>query len=99
MGRGNKRKPYTPFGKHLRFLMWQRDIRSWTELERVIERNTGSFHSHQSMSKYAVGKVAIPVEFVQDFAEALGLNAKERTDIAELLTYHSRPPQDHSNSA
>lgn len=89
-GRGE----YTGFGKKLRTLMVDRGIPSWMALSRRIEEKTGEGYSHQRISNYAYGKgdVQIPTEFVRDVAEALELSDKERTDLAEQYTFHSRPP-------
>ncbi len=99
MGGNRQRKPYTGFGKALRRLMWERDIRSWTQLEEMIARKTDDAYSHQSMSKYASGASAIPPEFVQAFSKTLDLSQAERSELAEQFTYHSLPPESARNSA
>lgn len=97
---GNRqRKPYTGFGKALRRLMWERDIRSWTQLEEMIARKTNEGYSHQSMSKYASGASAIPPEFVRDFSVTLDLTQSERSELAEQYAYHSLPPESEQNTA
>lgn len=99
MGENRQRKPYTGFGKTLRRQMWERDVRSWTQLEEMIHRRTGQRYSHQSMSKYAAGASAIPPEFVQAFSTTLELPKSERTELAEQYAYHSLPPEPEQNSA
>ncbi len=101
MDRSRPRKSYTGFGKALRSLMWGRDVRSWTQLEGMIQRATGEKHSHQSMSKYASGASQTPPEFVQAFAATLKLTEAERAGLAEQFTYHSLPEEygDNRNSA
>lgn len=99
MASPESKKPYTGFGKMLRQLMLDRDIRSWMQLSRMIEAQTGERYPHQSMSKYATGDSAIPVKFVGAFAETLALTSEERTDLAEQLAYHSRPPEEEEESA
>ncbi len=94
-----QRRPYTGFGKMLRRLMWERDIRSWLQLEEMIVRKTGERFSHQSMSRYAAGASAIPSEFVKAFCETLNLSDSERADLADQYTYHSRPSEDQEHSA
>lgn len=75
--------------------MTDRNIHSWTELEQVIEQETGRNYAHQSMSKYAAGTVnTIPTSFVVDFTKALKLDEEERSHLAELYTYHSAPEDD-----
>lgn len=93
------RRPYTGFGKMLRGLMSEQDIRSWTQLSKMIYEKTGEHYPHQSMSKYASGASGVPVAFVQDFADTLELSKKKRTDLAEQLAYHSLPPEDDQRSA
>lgn len=93
-----KQRSYTGFGKELRRLMNDRDIHSWTELEGVILEETGKEYAHQSMSKYAAGKVnTIPNDFVVAFTAALKLDGKERGDLAEKYTYESRPEDSNDN--
>lgn len=100
MGQSRPRKPYTGFGKALKSLMWDRDVRSWTQLEGMIQRTTGEKYSHQSMSKYASGATPPPPEFVQAFTRTLKLTAVERANLAEQFTYHSLPEEnEHRNSA
>lgn len=99
MSENRQRKAYTGFGKTLRRLMWDRDIRSWTQLEEMITRKTGEKYSHQSMSKYASGASAIPPEFVQAFRKTLDLSDEERGDLAEQYAYHSRHPEQEENTA
>ena len=88
---GRQRKPYTGFGKAMQKLMADRNIRSWVQLAAQIHETTGRSYSHQSMSKYASGTTQTPSEFVESFAEALGLSRAERRDLAEQYAYHSRP--------
>jgi hypothetical protein len=90
-GTRRQRKKYTGFGKALQRLMVDRDIRSWTHLEAVLEEKTGRSYSHQSMTKYAFGDNVTPPEFVMAFADALELTREERRDLAEQYAYHSRP--------
>lgn len=99
MSDSRQRRPYTGFGKALRQLMWDRDIRSWTQLEEIIFRKTGVRYSHQSMSKYAAGTSAIPPEFVKAFSSTLDLSEDEKSDLAEQYTYHSQPDEDQEHSA
>lgn len=99
MSENRQRKPYTGFGKMLRRLMWERDIRSWTQLGEEIFEATGERHSHQSMSRYASGQTVIPPEFVWDVTETLGLSKTERLDLAEQYAYHSRPDCPKQNTA
>lgn len=99
MGASRQRKPYTGFGKTLRMLMLDRNIRSWTQLEEEIDRATGERYSHQSMSKYAAGTSTIPPEFVQAFANTLELTSSERSELAEQFTYYSRPADEEQESA
>ena len=86
-----RRKRYTGFGKTLRKLVEDRDIRSWTLQEERVHETIGRSYSHQSMSKYAAGTVEIPSEVVMSFAETLSHSRTERRDLAEQHTYHSRP--------
>ncbi len=86
---GRSRQPYTGFGRYVRRLMSDRDIRSWSELERLIQSKTGNRHLHQSMSKYAAGKVQVPNAFTRDFAATLELDPDERTELAVKYAYHS----------
>lgn len=88
---GKGRKAYTGFGKALRRMMSDRDIRSWPYLEELIYQSTGRSYSHQSMSKYAAGTSQAPREFVQDFADVLELNQEERMDLARQYTFYSFP--------
>lgn len=80
---------YTGFGKTLRKYMVDRDVRSWTQLSRRIERRTSVVYSHQVISKYAYGKAQVPTAFVQACADALELPREERRDLAEQYAYHS----------
>jgi hypothetical protein len=99
MGGGRQRKPYTGFGKALKRLMVERDIRSWTQLEERIHTATGERYSHQSMSKYAAGSSAIPPEFVVAVSHTLGLEGDERSNLAEQYAFHSLPEEEARNSA
>jgi hypothetical protein len=86
-----EKRPLTGFGKALRQFMVREDIDSWSQLSDEIQRTTNRKYAHQSISKYAVGANSVPVEFVQDFADALDLSKQERVDLAVQLTFHSRP--------
>lgn len=96
---GRQRKPYTGFGRTLRRLMTERDIRSWTQMEEKIKEATGRSYSHQSMSKYASGISTVPPEFVRDVCATLDLGAEERTELAERYAYESLPPDAEAESA
>ncbi len=94
-----QRKPYTGFGKMLRRLMWERDVRSWLQLEEMIMRKEGERYSHQSMSRYAAGASAIPPEFVRAFSKTLNLSEAERAELSDRYTYHSLPDENQEHSA
>jgi hypothetical protein len=93
-GRKRRRKPYTGFGKAVRTIMIGRDVPSWTVLEELIVGVTGRRYSHQSMSKYAIGKVVVPPGFVQDFAATLDLSEAERWELAYQYAYHCAMDED-----
>jgi hypothetical protein len=89
-GMGRERKPYTEFGRTLRRLMWDRDVRSWSSLGEMLKAEVGVEFSHQSMSKYAAGTVSIPPEFVAGVAQVLRLSESERAELAVAYAYASR---------
>lgn len=98
---GNRRRgPKTGFGKMLLSLMQRRDVHSWSHLSELVAEKTGREYSHQSISKYASGKVqAIPPEFVVAVCDTLQLDKQERLDLAEQYAYYSRPPDEQADIA
>jgi hypothetical protein len=76
----------TVFGAVVGELMLERDIRSWTDLSRLLEAH-GHYFEASRLSGWAYGQHDADWRFVRAFAEVLRLEAEERTRLAMTFAY------------
>ena len=76
----------TVFGAVVGELMLGRDIRSWTDLGRLLEAHGHDLEASR-LSGWAYGQHDADWRFVRAFAEALRLEAEERTRLAMTFAY------------
>jgi hypothetical protein len=86
-----KHKPYSELGKMLDDLARERDVRGPYNIAYQVENVTGYEVSGQVLSKYLYGESVPKRVFVRAFAEAFKLTAQERSELAWVYTYGSRP--------
>jgi hypothetical protein len=87
----NKHKPYSELGKMLDDLARERDVRGPYNIAYQVENVTGYKVSGQVLSKYLYGESVPKREFVRAFAEAFKLTPRERSELAWVYSYDSRP--------
>jgi hypothetical protein len=88
-------KRYCELGKMLDDLARERDVRGpYNNIANHVEIVTGYEVSGQLLSKYLYGEYVPKREFVRAFAEAFKLTAQERSELAGIYTYDSRPNQE-----
>lgn len=87
-----KSKPYCELGKMLDSLARDRDVRGPYNIASYLENATSYEVSGQAISKYLYGKAQPKAEFVEAFADALGLTPQERAELAWSYTYGSALP-------
>jgi hypothetical protein len=90
----NTHKRYCELGKMLDALARERDVRGPYNIANHIENVTGYEVSGQVLSKYLYGESVPKREFVRAFAEAFKLAAQERSELAWVYSYDSRPKQE-----
>ncbi len=76
----------TVFGAVVGELMLERDIRSWTDLSKLLEAHGHSFEASR-LSGWAYGHRDVDWRFVRALAEVLRLEAEERTRLAMTFAY------------
>ena len=76
----------TVFGAVVGELMLGRDIRSWTDLSRLLEAHGHDFEAAR-LSGWAYGQHDADWRVVRAFAEVLRLEAGERTRLAMTFAY------------
>jgi len=67
-------------------LMLERDIRSWTDLSKLLKAHGHSFEASR-LSGWAYGQHDVDWRFVRALAEVLRLQADERTRLAMTFAY------------
>jgi hypothetical protein len=87
----NTHKPYCELGKMLDALARERDVRGPYNIASHIKNVTGYEVSGQVLSKYLYGEYVPKREFVKAFAETFKLAARERSELAWVYAYDSRP--------
>lgn len=76
----------TDFGKHLYGVMVSRDMRTFAELARVLQRD-GLRISRQAIANYANGNRAVPASFITALSASLKLTDDEQHDLAWYFAY------------
>jgi hypothetical protein len=76
----------TVFGAVVGELMLERDIRSWTDLSKLLKAHGHSVEASR-LSGWAYGQHDVDWRFVRALAEVLRLQADERTRLAMTFAY------------
>jgi hypothetical protein len=81
-----QKRRMTVFGAVVGELMLERDIRSWTDLSKLLKAHGHSFEPSR-LSGWAYGQHDVDWRFVRALAEVLRLKAEERTHLAMTFAY------------